>query len=41
MDLKIFLEDLFKHDVDLVITETIKKDLKPCILGSVLYAQKL
>lgn len=38
MDLKFFLEDLFKCKVDLVIKEAIKPDLKPYILGSVKYA---
>ncbi|MCZ7399474.1 MAG: nucleotidyltransferase family protein [Candidatus Methanoperedens sp.] len=38
MDLKFFLEDLFKCKVDLVTHEAIKPDLKPYILGSVKYA---
>lgn len=38
MELKFFLEDLFKRKVDLVITEAIKPDLKPYILESVKYA---
>lgn len=38
MDLKFFLEDLFKCQVDLVMQESIKPDLKPYILGSVKYA---
>ena len=38
MDLKFFLEDLFKCKVDLVIQEAIKPDLKPYILESVKYA---
>ena len=38
MDLKFFLEDLFKRKVDLVMRDTIKPDLKPYILGSVKYA---
>ena len=38
MDLKFFLEDLFKGKVDLVVTEAIKPDLKPYIMGSVRYA---
>jgi len=37
MDLKFFLEDLFKCKVDLVIVDTIKPDLKPYILKSVEY----
>ena len=38
MDLKFFLEDLFKCKVDLVMQDVIKPDLKPYILGSVKYA---
>jgi len=38
MDLKFFLEDLFKCKVDLVMQEAIKPDLKPYIMGSVKYA---
>jgi len=38
MDLKFFLEDLFKCKVDLVMKDAIKPDLKPYILGSVKYA---
>lgn len=38
MDLKFFLENLFKCKVDLVTHEAIKPDLKPYILGSVKYA---
>ena len=38
MELKFFLEDLFKCKVDLVILESIKPDLKPYILRSVKYA---
>ena len=38
MDLKFFLEDLFKCKVDLVVIGAIKPDLKPYILGSVKYA---
>ncbi len=38
MDLKFFLEYLFKRKVDLVMHEAIKPDLKPYILGSVKYA---
>lgn len=38
MDLKFFLEDLFKCKVDLVTHEAIKPDLKSYILGSVKYA---
>ncbi len=38
MDLKLFLEDLFKSKVDLVISEAVKPDLKISIFGSVRYA---
>ncbi len=38
MDLKFYLEDLFKCKVDLVMKEAIKPDLKPYIIGSVKYA---
>ena len=38
MDLKFFLEDLFKRDVDLVIMETIKPRLKKSILAEAVYA---
>ena len=38
MDLKFFLEDLFKCKVDLVIADALKPDLKPIILRSVKYA---
>ncbi|MDD5472614.1 MAG: nucleotidyltransferase family protein [Candidatus Methanoperedens sp.] len=38
MDLKFFLEDMFKCKVDLVMKEVIKPDLKPYIIGSVKYA---
>ncbi|MCX9012190.1 MAG: nucleotidyltransferase family protein [Candidatus Methanoperedens sp.] len=38
MDLKFFLEDLFKCKVDLVMHDSIKPDLKPYILGCVKYA---
>ncbi len=41
MELKFFLEDLFKCKVDLVIKEAVKPDLKPYIFGSVKYAEKL
>jgi len=41
MDLKFFLEELFRCRVDLVIVETIKPDLKPYILESVKYAAGL
>jgi predicted nucleotidyltransferase len=38
MDLKFFLEDLFGYNVDLVVDEAVKIDLKPYILRSVKYA---
>ncbi len=38
MDLKFFLEDLFKCRVDLVVIEAIKPDLKSHIFESVKYA---
>jgi len=39
MDLKEFLENLFKCPVDLVIIDAIKPRLKPIILNETLYAQ--
>ncbi len=39
MDLKFYLEELFSRQVDLVISEAIKSDLKGNILGSVKYAK--
>ncbi|MFQ5887506.1 MAG: nucleotidyltransferase family protein [Candidatus Hydrothermarchaeales archaeon] len=41
MELKFFLEELFKCKVDLVISEAIKPDLKSYILGSVKYATRV
>ena len=41
MELKFFLEDLFKCRVDLVIRESIKISLKPYILKSVKYAARV
>ena len=38
MDLKFFLEDLFKRKVDLVIYDALKPDLKQHILENVIYA---
>ena len=38
MELKIFLEDLFQHPVDLVLAETVKPRLKPLIAKEVVYA---
>jgi len=37
MDLKFYLEEIFKLNVDLVVTEAIKPDLKPNILRNVKY----
>jgi len=41
MDLKFFLENLFNRKVNLVVTEALKPDFKPYILGSVKYATSL
>ena len=41
MDLKFFLEGLFERDVDLVIAEAVKAELREHILGSVRYASGL
>ncbi|KPL01928.1 MAG: hypothetical protein AMJ73_09495 [candidate division Zixibacteria bacterium SM1_73] len=38
MDLKFFLEGLFNHKVDLVVTDAIKPDLKSYIMRSAKYA---
>ena len=38
MDCKFYLEDLFGRKVDLVMDGAIKKQLKPSILGEVVYA---
>jgi len=38
MDCKFYLEDLFGRKVDLVMKGTIKKRLRPYILGEVVYA---
>lgn len=38
MDLKFYLENLFKHDVDLVIKDALKAKLKSNIIRSVKYA---
>lgn len=38
MGCKFYLEDLFRRKVDLVMKGTIKKRLKPYILGEVVYA---
>ncbi len=39
MGLKIFLEDLFKKKIDLVISNSIKSDLKSGIMKDVIYAK--
>jgi len=38
MELKFFLEDLFKRKIDLVIAESVKPELKKYIMESVRYA---
>ncbi len=38
MELKFFLEDLFKRKVDLVIAESVKPELRKYIMESVKYA---
>ncbi|OFV67147.1 MAG: nucleotidyltransferase [Candidatus Syntrophoarchaeum caldarius] len=39
--LKLFLEDMYKKKIDLVISEAVKPKLRPYILGSVKYAKGL
>lgn len=41
MDLKAFLETLFKRNVDLVIEDNLKPRLRPKILKEVIYAEGL
>ena len=41
MELKFLLEDLFNKEVDLVISDNIKSELKADILGSVEYVEEL
>jgi len=41
MDLKFYLEELFSCNVDLVVREALKIELKPNILKSVKYATGL
>ena len=41
MDLKFFLEDLFHHEVDLVLADSLKPRLKPYIDREIEYAQGL
>ncbi len=39
MDLKFFLEDLFGRDVDLVLADTLKEQIRPKIIKEVRYVQ--
>ena len=41
MDLKFFLEDLFKNKIDLVVEDSLKPRLKPYILKEAIYAKGL
>ena len=41
MDLKVYLEDLFHHEVDLVLADSLKPRLKPYIDREIEYAQGL
>lgn len=41
MELKFFLEELFGHEVDLVLADSLKAQVKPKILREVLYAEGL
>jgi uncharacterized protein len=41
MDVKLFLEDLFGHEVDLVIEDAIKPRLRDRILNEAVYVQGL
>lgn len=41
MDLKFFLEELFGCEVDLVIREALKPQLKPYVMGDIEYAEGL
>lgn len=38
MDLKFFLEELFGQEVDLVLADSLKAQIKPKVLGEVIYA---
>jgi uncharacterized protein len=38
MDCKFYLEDIFGRNVDLIMKGAIKKRLKPCITGEIVYA---
>jgi hypothetical protein len=39
MELKFFLEDLFNRDVDLVLADTLKDQIKPKIMQEVQYVE--
>ncbi len=39
MELKFFLEELFGHEVDLVLADSLKEQVKPKIMREVLYAE--
>lgn len=39
MELKFFLEELFERDVDLVLADTLKEQIKPKIIREVFYVQ--
>jgi len=39
MELKFFLEELFKRDVDLVLADSLKEQIKPKIIREVHYVQ--
>ncbi len=39
MELKFFLEHLFDHEVDLVLAESVKEQIKPAVMGEVVYAE--
>jgi predicted nucleotidyltransferase len=41
MDLKVFLEELFGVEVDVVLADSVKPRLKPYILDEVVYAEGL
>ena len=41
MDLKVYLEDLFHHEVDLVLADSLKPRLKSYIDREIVYAQGL
>jgi predicted nucleotidyltransferase len=39
MELKFFLEELFGHEVDLVLADSLKEQVKPKIMREVLYVE--